>query len=66
MKFVVRVSVSRTFRWRGFDKREYRIRELLPNGKVRRRDREPSESEQVSARLGYVSHLLPTNFGDPQ
>src|ERR1700722_1985461 len=51
---------------RGFDERKHRIRELLPDSKIIRRNREPPESEHVTSRLGHVSHLLPGDFIDRQ
>jgi hypothetical protein len=51
---------------RASDQRENRIWELLPNSEIRRLHREPSKSEHVSARFGYVPDLLPAEFSDPQ
>jgi hypothetical protein len=53
-------------RCRGFDQREGRIRELLPDREILRRNREPSECEHVSARFGHTSGLLPRDFIDDQ
>src|SRR4030088_923828 len=53
-------------RCRGFDQREGRIRELLPDREILRRNREPSECEHVSARFGHASGLLPRDFIDHQ
>jgi hypothetical protein len=51
---------------RRFDEHKRRIRELIPDSKIFRRNSEPSESEHVSARFGHQSHLLPGNFIDHQ
>jgi competence protein ComEC len=40
------------------------IRELLPDCKVFRRNREPTEREHVSARFGHVPGLLPSDLID--
>jgi hypothetical protein len=65
MEFLCRVRVCRCH-GRRFDERKHRIRELLPDSKIIRRNREPPEPEHVTARLGYVSHLLPGDFIDRQ
>jgi hypothetical protein len=53
-------------RGRLLDQRKHRIRELLPDRKIIRRNREPSESEHVTSGLGDMSHLLPCDFIDHQ
>jgi hypothetical protein len=67
MKFLGHVCChDRICDWdrRCFDECENRIRELLPDSQIVRRNREPPEPEHVTSRLGYVSHLLPGNFVD--
>jgi hypothetical protein len=51
-------------RRRRLDERKRRIRELLPDSKVLRRNREPTECEHVSARFGHVSRFLPSDLID--
>src|SRR5579872_594187 len=51
---------------RGLDQRKQRIRELLPDREVLRRDGEPAEPEHVTARFGHVPHLQPCDFIDGQ
>src|ERR1700731_3301840 len=51
---------------RRFDQRKRRIRELLPDGEVFRRNGEPPEGEHVAARLGYPPDLPPCEFIDDQ
>jgi hypothetical protein len=46
------------------DQRKRRIRELLPDRQIFRRNREPPEPEHVSARLGHSARLLPCDFID--
>src|SRR6266849_3695292 len=46
------------------DQRKRRIRELLPDRQIFRRNREPPEPEHVPARLGHSAHLLPSDFID--
>src|SRR3954453_22127117 len=46
--------------------RKHCIREFLPNGKVVRRNRKPTEPEHVTTGFGHVSGLLPTDFVDAQ
>src|SRR6266576_3310574 len=41
------------------DQRKRRVRKLLPDSKIFRRNGEPPEPEHVSARLGYSPDLLP-------
>src|ERR1700761_7530444 len=63
MKFLCRVRVGR-YHWRSFDQCKCRVRELLPDRQIIRRNREPPEPEYVPSRLGYMSHLLPGDFID--
>jgi|GraSoiStandDraft_5_1057265.scaffolds.fasta_scaffold69844_2 hypothetical protein len=66
MKLVIGVIACGGVGGRGLDQREDRVRELVQNGQVGRRNREPSEPKHVSARFSYVTDLLPTELGDPQ
>ena len=65
MKFLRRVSIYRS-RCRRFDERKQGIRELLPDSKIIRCNREPPEPEQVTSRFGYVSDLVPSDLIDRQ
>jgi hypothetical protein len=51
---------------RRFDQRKCGARELLPDSKIIRCDREPPEPEYVTSGLGYMSDLLPCDFIDHQ
>jgi len=46
------------------NQRKRRVREPLPDRKVFRRNREPTECEHVPARFGHVSRLLPSDLID--
>src|SRR3984885_958035 len=65
VKFLCRLRLCRVH-WRRFDQRKCGVRELLPDGKIIRRNREPPEPEYVTSGLGYMSHLLPGDFIDHQ
>src|SRR5260370_38059807 len=53
-------------RCRRADERKRRIRELLPDSKIFRRNCEPPEREHVSARFGHAPRLLPYDLIDDQ
>src|SRR5260370_8839654 len=53
-------------RCRRADKRKRRIRELLPDSKIFRRNCEPPEREHVSARFGHAPRLLRYDLIDDQ
>ena len=65
VKFLRRVRIY-WGRCRRFDERKQGIRELLPDSKIIRRNREPPEPEQVTSRLGYVSDLVPSDLIERQ
>jgi hypothetical protein len=44
------------------DERERRVRVLLPDREIFRRDGEPAEPEHIAARFGHASGLLPCDF----
>src|SRR5882672_10098668 len=46
------------------DQRKRRVRKLLPDSKICRRNREPPEPEHVSARFGHSPDLLPCDLLD--
>jgi hypothetical protein len=67
MKLLAGFLFGLAFRHLGrFDQRKGRIRELLPDGEVFRRNGKPAECEHVAARLGYLSDLPPSEFIDDQ